>query len=404
MDDFNSTAYICYRYTPVYLLSDERPAAAKLVYAIISRRNVTHLRQFKMISSAVKHNKALITSQSRAFGLAAKHSVCGNPLKVLNLEKVDPVDITKIGSKDVALKMLAAPINPSDTLMVQGRYGIAADLPATAGNEGVGVVKAVGKDVSNFKVGDWVIPRGGGFGTWCQEAVVAGSEVDKVANDIPVAYAATLGVNPCTAYRLLKDFGDLQPGDFIIQNAANSMVGHCVIQMANLMGIKTINVIRNDRPDVFEELRLLDNLGGTVNVTDEYLNSAGFKEILADISTLKVGFNAVGGESANDVARVLPYGSTMVTYGGMSNRPIELAQETLNSKQLKMKGFWISQWTVDNSAEDRADMLDDIAGWIRQEQLCYFMSLHDFDDFKYALETATLPFQRYCTLASPFRC
>jgi trans-2-enoyl-CoA reductase len=128
------------------------------------------------------------------------------------------------------------------------------------------------------------------------------------------------------------------------------------------MGIKTINVIRNDRPDVFEELRLLDNLGGTINITDEYLNSAGFKEILADISTLKVGFNAVGGESANDIARSLPYGSTMVTYGGMSNRPIEIAQETLNYKQLKMKGFWISQWTVDNSAEDRSDMLDDIAG------------------------------------------
>jgi mitochondrial enoyl-[acyl-carrier protein] reductase / trans-2-enoyl-CoA reductase len=317
-----------------------------------------------MLSSVVRHNKALLTCQSRAFGLAAKHSVCGNPLKVLKLEQVDAVDTSKIGPKEMVLKMLAAPINPSDTLMVQGRYGIAAKLPATAGNEGVGVVQALGKDVSSFKVGDWVIPRGGGFGTWCQEALVADSAVDKVANDIPVAYAATIGVNPCTAYRLLKDFGNLQPGDFIIQNAANSMVGYCVIQMANLMGIKTINVIRNDRPDVFEELRLLDNLGGTINITDKYLNSAGCKEILADISTLKVGFNAVGGESANDMARALPHGSTMVTYGGMSSRPIELAQETLNYKQLKMKGFWISQWTVENSAEDRADMLDDIAGTV----------------------------------------
>lgn len=315
-----------------------------------------------MLSSVVRHNALILTRQSRAFGLAAKHSVCGNPLKVLKLEEVAPVDISKIGSQDVALKILAAPINPSDMLMVAGRYGIDAKLPAIAGNECVAVVQAVGNDVSGFKVGDWVIPRGGGFGTWCQEAVVPSTFVDKVANDIPVAYAATIGVNPCTAYRLLKDFGNLQPGDFIIQNAANSMVGYCIIQMAKLMGIKTINVIRKQRPDVFEELRLLDNLGGTINITDEYLNSADFKEILADISTLKVGFNAVGGESANDIARVLPYNSTMVTYGGMSNRPIELAQETLNYKQLKMKGFWISEWTVKNSVEDRADMLDDISG------------------------------------------
>mmetsp|Transcript_17214 Transcript_17214/g.28810 ORF Transcript_17214/g.28810 Transcript_17214/m.28810 type:complete len:382 (-) Transcript_17214:193-1338(-) len=347
-----------------------------------------------MFSSVVRQNTKILTRQSRAFGLAAKHSVCGNPLKVLNLEQVEPINISSIGPKEVALKMLAAPINPSDMLMVAGRYGIEAKLPAIAGNEGVGVVKAIGNGVSGFQVGDWVIPRGGGFGTWCQEAVVSESSVDKVANDIPVAYAATIGVNPCTAYRLLKDFGNLQPGDFIIQNAANSMVGYCVIQMANLMGIKTINVIRNDRPDVFEELRLLDNLGGTINVTDEYLNSAGFKEILADISTLKVGFNAVGGDSANDIARVLPHGSTMVTYGGMSNRPIEIAQETLNYKQLKMKGFWISQWTVDNSVEDRSDMLEDISGWIREKQLCYFTSLHDFDDFKYALETSTVPYER----------
>ena len=192
-----------------------------------------------MLSSVVRHGKSQLTLQSRAFALAAKHHVCGNPLKVLKLEEVDSMDTSKIGAKDVALKMLAAPINPSDTLMVQGRYGIAAKLPAVAGNEGVGVVQAVGNDVSSFKVGDWVIPRGGGFGTWCQEAVVPDAAVDKVANDIPAAYAATIGVNPCTAYRLLKDFGNLQPGDFIIQNAANSMVGLCVIQMANLMGIKS---------------------------------------------------------------------------------------------------------------------------------------------------------------------
>ena len=314
-----------------------------------------------MLRSVARHGRPLL-SQARSLGLAVRHSECGDPLKVLKLETIPPVDQSKIGAKQIALKILAAPINPSDKLMVQGKYGIAPKLPAIAGNEGVALVQAVGNDVTSVKEGDWVIPRGGGIGTWCQETVVSDGDVDKVPNDIHVAYAATIGVNPSTAYRLLKDFGDLQPGDFIIQNAANSMVGHCVVQMANLMGIKTINVIRHDRPDVFNELRLLDNLGGTINVTDEYLNSAGFRDIVSEISTLKVGFNAVGGESANDIARVLPNGATMVTYGGMSNRPIEIAQETINYKNLKMKGFWISQWTVDSPREDREDMLDDIAG------------------------------------------
>ncbi len=69
----------------------------------------------------------------------------------------------------------------------------------------------------------------------------------KVSNDIPAAYAATLSVNPATAYRLLKDFSSLKAGDVIIQNGANSMVGQAVIQMARERGVKTINVIRSDR-------------------------------------------------------------------------------------------------------------------------------------------------------------
>lgn len=72
----------------------------------------------------------------------------------------------------------------------------------------------------------------------------------KVANDIPVEYAATMAVNPCTAYRMLRDFENLRPGDYIIQNGANSMVGIAVIQMAREMGVKTINVVRSDRYDI----------------------------------------------------------------------------------------------------------------------------------------------------------
>jgi mitochondrial enoyl-[acyl-carrier protein] reductase / trans-2-enoyl-CoA reductase len=68
-----------------------------------------------------------------------------------------------------------------------------------------------------------------------------------VPNDIPAAYASTLAINPATAYCLLREFVKLSPGDWIIQNGANSMVGLAVVQMAREMGIKTINVVRSDR-------------------------------------------------------------------------------------------------------------------------------------------------------------
>ena len=84
-------------------------------------------------------------------------------------------------------------------------------------------------------------------GTWRKEAIADISAVQKIPNDIPLPYAATIAVNPCTAYRMLRDFVHLKPGDVIMQNGANSMVGLAVIQMAREMGVKTINIIRSDR-------------------------------------------------------------------------------------------------------------------------------------------------------------
>lgn len=49
--------------------------------------------------------------------------------------------------------------------------------------------------------------------------------LQKCPSDIPAEYAATIGVNPCTAYRLLRDFVTLREGDSVIQNGANSQVG-----------------------------------------------------------------------------------------------------------------------------------------------------------------------------------
>ena len=44
---------------------------------------------------------------------------------------------------------------------------------------------------------------------------------------------------------MLLDFVNLEPGDWVVQNGANSGVGQNVIQLANIRGFKTINIIRD---------------------------------------------------------------------------------------------------------------------------------------------------------------
>ncbi|KAM4655789.1 enoyl-[acyl-carrier-protein] reductase, mitochondrial isoform 1-T1 [Amazona ochrocephala] len=199
----------------------------------------------------------------------------GEPPAVVQLKDLE---VAKLGDSDVHVKMLAAPINPADINMIQGTYAILSPLPAVGGNEGVGEVLEVGSRVAALKRGDWVIPATSGLGTWRTQGVFPERMLLKVPSDIPVLCAATLSVNPCTAYRMLADFETLAPGDSVIQNAANSGVGQAVIQIAKASGIKTINVVR-DRPDLPKLVERLMALGADHVVTEEMLRKPEMKDI-----------------------------------------------------------------------------------------------------------------------------
>lgn len=330
----------------------------------------------------------------RSLSTAITYSAYGKPSEILKVTDIPSV-AKQLNDNEVELKILAAPINPADINMIEGVYGIKAKFPAIAGGEGVAEVKKVGSKVSGLAPGDWVIPASAAsaFGTWRTEAITDASLLQKIDNDIPVPYAATLGVNPCTAYRMLKDFVQLKPGDVIIQNGANSMVGLAVLQLAREWGIKTINIIRSDRPRVDQTLKLLGGFGGDINVTDDMVNTETFREILADLPPIKLALNCVGGEVATDMARCLANGATMVTYGGMSKRPLTLPFELFNYKQLNLRGFWVSKWHSEHTAAERSVMLNEICKLIRENKLSFLFELHDFDDFHHALKTSLEPFR-----------
>uniref|UniRef100_A0AAY4BZV1 Enoyl-[acyl-carrier-protein] reductase, mitochondrial n=1 Tax=Denticeps clupeoides TaxID=299321 RepID=A0AAY4BZV1_9TELE len=147
--------------------------------------------------------------------------------------------LPEVGRRSVQLRVLAAPVNPADVNMIQGTYPILPEFPAVGGNEGVGDVLEVGHEVTSLSAGDWVIPVDTGFGGRSKRSYLL-----PVPRDISLLGAVTIGVNPCTAYRMLHDFQPLSPGSTVIQNGANSGVGQVVIQIAAAMGLGTINVIR----------------------------------------------------------------------------------------------------------------------------------------------------------------
>lgn len=70
-------------------------------------------------------------------------------------------------------------------------------------------------------------------------------------SDVDLVVASMMNVNPCTAYRMLKDFVPLKSGDTVIQNGGNSAVGQLIIQLCKVWNFKSVSVVR-DRPNIQE--------------------------------------------------------------------------------------------------------------------------------------------------------
>ncbi len=258
----------------------------------------------------------------------------GNPAEVLQV-KTQPWP--QPAADEAVVEMRAAPINPADLNAIEGKYPVRPQLPATPGFEGAGVIVDLGADVSGLTTGALVIlPHN--LGTWREAVAVKGSELVAVPPEIDPVHAAMLKINPMTAWRLLHDYVDLQRGDWLIQNAANSAAGRAVIQIARELGFKTVNVVR--RQELIEELR---TEGGDVvlvegeNLREEVKNATNGVPIL-------LGLNAVGGESALRLANCLAPGSTIVTFGAMSLQPLKIPNGLLIFKDLRFRGIWINKW------------------------------------------------------------
>ncbi|VDM38253.1 unnamed protein product [Toxocara canis] len=267
----------------------------------------------------------------------------------------------KLEAKEIRVKWMAAPINPADINQVQGVYPIKPPLPAVGGSEGFAEVEAVGAGVSDLKVGDWVVAAHSGLGCWRTHAIYAEEDVVRIEKDLPFEAAATFQVNPPTAYRMLKDFVHLRPGDLVVQNGANSAVGRAVIQIAHARRLRTVNMVRN-RSNISELIAELKSLGADEVFTEEQM----LKETKGKAKGAKLALNCVGGRSALTLASCLANKGVMVTYGGMSKQPIQVPTASLIFKDIKLVGFWMSHWyTFPEHKPQRDEMFRELAELVR---------------------------------------
>ena len=286
------------------------------------------------------------------------HHEFGQPLDVLRLENVQQAE-PQIG--EVRVRLLAATINPSDYGMIGGSYGLLRELPAVAGREGVGVVEAIGRGVTSVGVGARV--RFPEAGAWQETACMAADDVLLVPADVSIEQAAFSFINPPTAYCLLQKMVDLAPGSWVLQNAGNSAVGLAVIQIAKVLGFKTISQVR--REELIAPLKAL----GADHVVIEGSGWAKQVNELTGGEPIQLALNSIGGASASDQIKALGEGGTQVTFGAMVGDLVRFPTRFLIFNDVRLVGFWWDQWSQKAGAQGLNQVMSAVYAMMRDGTL-----------------------------------
>lgn len=302
----------------------------------------------------------------------------GDPLSVLGLEDLSP---PQPAPGEVRLRMILAPINPSDLLQVQGVYGRLPALPATPGLEGVGRVETLGSGVRGWKPGDRAVLLGA-QGTWAEQLVVPVEGLIPVPPDLPDDQAAQVIVNPLTAWIMARELG-LGPGKTLLQSAAGSIVGRALIQLGKVLGYRTVNLVR--RPDQVMELLALGADSVVCTEDSRWPEQAGrFLARGADAAA-----DAVGGALGGEILKLLRPGSTLLVYGALSGAPLQLPGGQLIFRTATVRGFWLTEWKKRTPKAERDRACAEVMNLMVQGRLhCPVAGAHPLDAWPAAVAQA----------------
>lgn len=273
---------------------------------------------------------------------SAVHDTFGNPAEVLKLRESPAPEP---GPGEIRIRMGLSAIHNHDLLTVAGLYGYKPTLPAIAGSEAMGTVDALGAGVQGLVTGQRVAASGL-RGAWADYFIASASSVVPLPDSIDDETAAQMIAMPLSALVLLEFLG-VTEGQWVIQNAATGAVAKVLAMIAKSRGINVVNVVRRD--EGIEELKAL-GIGNSVSSA-----STGWQDAVRAVTggaPIVAAVDGVGGASAGQLMSLVGDGGTLVSFGAMSGKPLEISGADLVFKQSVVKGFWLAKIMTTATRED----------------------------------------------------
>jgi NADPH:quinone reductase-like Zn-dependent oxidoreductase len=256
--------------------------------------------------------------------------------------KVEDRPVPSPSRGQVLVRIEAASCNPSDLLLLQGKYGALKTLPTVPGWEGAGTVVACGGGLLAWWLKGKRVACGlqsDRDGTWAEYAVAGATECIPLKQRLDTERAASLIINPLTAMGLL-DTAQRAGHRAAIQTAAASQLGRMLLVMADKANFPIVNVVRRKA-----QVELLKSLGAAYVLDSSREDFAEqLKAACADLSAT-AAFEAVAGDMTGTLLGAMPPGATVYVYGALSEEhcgnidPIEVI---FHDKTVT--GFYLGSW------------------------------------------------------------
>ncbi len=283
----------------------------------------------------------------------------GEPAEVLQVRDVPE---PHPGPGEVRVRMILSPVNPSDMLVVRGRYGVLPSLPSTPGFEGVGVVDEVGAGLLGRLVqGKRVLAINSAGGNWAEYAIIPARQARPIAADIPDEQAAAAFVNPTTVLALVRHVLKVRRSEWLLQSAAGSTLGRMVIKLGRHDGFKTLNVVR--RPEAIDELKALGG-DAVISSSDGPIDEQVRRIVGPD--GVRHAIDPVGGDTGAALFRSLAPEGRLILYGTLSGEPIPVDPRLVISGQRTIEGFWLGHWMRARSIPASLLVFREVASMIRK--------------------------------------
>lgn len=272
-----------------------------------------------------------------------KSVVCtklGDP-KLLEIKEVKKPTPSK---EEVLIKVEAAGINFPDALLVQGKYQVVLDPPFTPGNEICGLIDEVGEKV-NFEIGTKVIglPEIGGFSEY---VAINKNLVIPINSSLSSVEAASLPINYGTSYYALKRRANIKKGETILVLGAAGGIGTATIQLAKILGVKTICAVSDQEKEEY-----VKTLGADEVIRYDKFDLKDEVKKLTNGNGVDVVMDPVGGNVTEQALRATAWNGRLLVVGFTDGNIPKVPLNLTLVKGVSIIGVWWGRWTMTSPNE-----------------------------------------------------